>query len=300
MWHAFWLPKPPGGCNVRAHNPDGSKPDTCARECRRPSSDIDARAHPTVEQDAQAASAALLEGEEKRTPSVSSEQAAAPGTPSTFDSPSLPLTATPANLEATPQPRSHIRTRAHNPSRIAHDIQTGRVVHPGTSPPHLAPGLQAPGAFAEDPDEAGGVTTAEGGARHPLEDVGGTASTFAARDRRRRRARPPHGCRGTAQPHRSRRTSTPYPPPLSTDQVPDAQGYPITRMARPVAQGAERAASTTSTPMRWPVSQQTPGSLTRRPPCRPLGHTLFARATCVSRAPTRAAHWTAIQARPAA
>src|SRR5260221_14578719 len=126
MWHAFWLPKPPGGCNVRAHDPDGSKPDTCAREGRRPSSDIDARAHPTVEQDTQAASAALLEGEEKRTPSVSSEQAAAPGTPSTFDTPSLPLTLTPADSEATPQPRSRTRTRAPKPSCTAHDFQSGR------------------------------------------------------------------------------------------------------------------------------------------------------------------------------
>jgi hypothetical protein len=62
MWHAFWLPKPPGGCNVRAHNPDGSKPDTCMCEGWRLSSDINVRAHPTVEQDVQVASAAQLEG----------------------------------------------------------------------------------------------------------------------------------------------------------------------------------------------------------------------------------------------
>src|SRR5260221_7988072 len=84
MGHAIWLPKPPPrGCNVRAHDPDGSKPDTCAREGRRLSSDIDAQAHPTVEQDAQAAPAAQLEGEESRRP-AKSEQTAAPETPSTF------------------------------------------------------------------------------------------------------------------------------------------------------------------------------------------------------------------------
>src|SRR5712691_4671047 len=110
MGHAIWLPKPPPrGCNVWAHDPDGSKPDTCAREGRRLSSDIDARAHPTVEQDAQAAPAAQLEGEESRRP-AKSERTAAPGTPSNFDTPSLPLTATPANSEVTPLPRTHTLT----------------------------------------------------------------------------------------------------------------------------------------------------------------------------------------------
>ena len=42
MWHAFWPPNPPGGCNVGAHNPDGSKSDTCACEGQRLSSDVDA------------------------------------------------------------------------------------------------------------------------------------------------------------------------------------------------------------------------------------------------------------------
>jgi len=57
--------------------------DTHAYEDRRPSLDINVQTHQTTEQDTQAASAALLKGEEKRMPSVSSEQAAAPGTPST-------------------------------------------------------------------------------------------------------------------------------------------------------------------------------------------------------------------------
>jgi len=41
MWHAFWLPNPPRGYNVRAYNPDSSKPDTCVCKGQRPSSDID-------------------------------------------------------------------------------------------------------------------------------------------------------------------------------------------------------------------------------------------------------------------
>jgi len=84
MGHAIWLPKPPPrGCNVWAHDPDSPISDTCTHEGWRLSLDIDARTHQTAEQDVQAASAALLEGEEKRMPSVSSEQAAIPGTPLT-------------------------------------------------------------------------------------------------------------------------------------------------------------------------------------------------------------------------
>jgi len=134
-------------------------------EDRRPSLDVDTQTHQTAEQDVQAASAALLEGEEKRTPSISSEQAAAPGTPSTSNmhavaapllkgeelwstatsseqaaAPATPSTSkspsvTPADLEATAHPCTHIHTHAHKPSCTAHDIQSGRVVHPGTSPP---------------------------------------------------------------------------------------------------------------------------------------------------------------------
>ena len=57
--------------------------DTRAREDRRPSLNVDMQTHQTAEQDAQVASAALLEGEEKSTPSMSSKQAAVLGTPST-------------------------------------------------------------------------------------------------------------------------------------------------------------------------------------------------------------------------
>jgi len=88
--------------NVRAHNPDGSQPNTPICEDRRPNLDIDMWIYPIIKQDMQVTSAALLKGEEKMTPSMSSKQAAALGTLLTFDTPSLPLTITPANSEATP------------------------------------------------------------------------------------------------------------------------------------------------------------------------------------------------------
>jgi len=66
------------GCQHHlVHDPDGSKLDTCAREGRRLSFDVDARAHLTVEQDVQAARAAQLEGEEMRTLTMTDEQIAA-------------------------------------------------------------------------------------------------------------------------------------------------------------------------------------------------------------------------------
>jgi hypothetical protein len=86
---------------------------TPAREDRRLSLDVDARTRQTAEQDA---SAALLEGL-----SVSSEHAAALGTPSTFNAPSLPLFATPANSEATPR-RAATRARAHTSWRAPRAI----------------------------------------------------------------------------------------------------------------------------------------------------------------------------------
>jgi len=78
-----------------------------------------------------AAAAPLLEGEELWGTATSSKQAAAPATPSTSNS----LPTTPADPEATAQPCRCTCTRAHKPSCITHDIQSGRVVHPGTSPP---------------------------------------------------------------------------------------------------------------------------------------------------------------------
>jgi len=106
---------------------------------------------------------------------VSSEQTAAPATPSTFSSPkspASPLEATsPQGPDSSPaQLRRTVCTL--KTSCIVHDIQTEEVVHLGTNPLRLTPSLQAPGAFAEDPDEAGGVMMTETGALAPLEDSG--------------------------------------------------------------------------------------------------------------------------------
>jgi len=95
---------------------------------------------------------------------MSSEQTAAPATPSTFSLPKLPaspLKATsPHGLDSLPV-QLHRTACIHTPLCIVHNIQTEEVVHLGTNTLHLMPGLQAPGAFAKDPDEAGGVTTME-------------------------------------------------------------------------------------------------------------------------------------------
>jgi len=110
MWHTIWILMPVWGCNVRAHNPDSSQPNTPVHEDWRPSLNVNVQIHPIIEQDVQVMSAALLKGEEKRILSVSSEQAAALGTPLTFDTPLLPLTTTPTNLEATSQPHTYTYT----------------------------------------------------------------------------------------------------------------------------------------------------------------------------------------------
>ena len=192
MRHAVWLPTPPPrDCNVRAHNPDGPKPETHVREGQRHSSGIDAQAHPPSEPDVQAASAVQLEGEELWGTAMSSEQPAAPSTPSSlFQPPSSPLM--PADSEATaPAPRlfsepknppvqPHKSTRTRDPSCIEHDPHSGGTVHTGTNAPRFAHGLQAPGTFAKDPDKAGGVTMEGDGARAPLTDPDDAELAFVA------------------------------------------------------------------------------------------------------------------------
>jgi len=170
----------------------------------------------------------LLEGEELWGMATSSEQAAAPATPSTSNSPPV----TPADPEATAQPCRCIRTRAHKPSCTAHDIQSGRVVHPGTFPPSSRAqsahrwGLRGRPRRSRGSDDSG-------------RRCAGTHSKTSAAQRRHSRpetadaealepctlseakcslgplelATRPHPSRdrrgGTAT-HRSRRTSTPY------------------------------------------------------------------------------------------
>jgi hypothetical protein len=83
----------PSGQNCRGAatsgltTPIALKRDTRACDGRRLSSDVDARTHPAVEQGVQATSAALLEGEEMETPSLSSDHAAALVTPPTLACP---------------------------------------------------------------------------------------------------------------------------------------------------------------------------------------------------------------------
>ena len=138
----------------------------------------------TKEQDVQSASAALLKGEEKRLPAAVSEQAAAPGTPSNFNSPKSPASPyeaiSPEGLDSSPaQSCRTVRTHIHLCN--AHDIRLGEAVHLGTNAPRPAPCLQASEAFAEDPDKAGGVTTTEDGALAPLQDFKTTESAFVAK-----------------------------------------------------------------------------------------------------------------------
>jgi len=158
----------------------------------------------TEEQDIHPASAALLKGEEMWMPSMSSEQTAAPGTPSTSNaltSPASPSKATPSSsepapeLDSSPSPAESVtnaqQERAPTPSRT--DTATVKIgsdpdpqpsgnglAHLGTDDPRLAHIPDHPGAFAEDPGESGGVPTVENSASSPLADPDGAASTFAA------------------------------------------------------------------------------------------------------------------------
>ena len=139
-------------------------------------------------------------------PDASSEQIAAPGTPSTFYMCELPASSvkatSPQGLDSLPaQPRRTARTL--EPSCIAHDLQSEEVVHPGTNVPCLAPCLQASEAFTEDPDEAGGVTMMEDGVPAQRKDSKVMESAFAAKTAD---AEPqaPHARQRQDQPHRAK------------------------------------------------------------------------------------------------
>jgi len=158
----------------------------------------------TKEQDVHPASAALLEGEEMWMPSVSSEQTAALGTPSTSNAltlPALPSEATPSSsvpapeLDISPSLAESVKNAqqelALTLSRIdsaAAEIGSNPdpqpsgngLAHSGTDDPRLAHILDHPGAFAEDLGESGGVLTVETGASSPIADPDGAALTFAA------------------------------------------------------------------------------------------------------------------------
>jgi hypothetical protein len=158
----------------------------------------------------QVASAALLKGEEKRTPSVSSEQAAAPGTPSTSNTPPPPITATPADSGATPQPRSH--TRAHTQTLVHRtrisDRESGAPWHPPSSR-----------TWPANPWGPRGRSKRSRGCNSGIKRCGGTLSKTLAAQRRHSRpetadadAHDPHTLAEAPHIHRSRHTSM---PPLS-------------------------------------------------------------------------------------
>ena len=67
------------------------------------------------------------------------------------------------------------------PSCIVHNLQAGEgVVHSGTNTPCIAPGLQVPETFVEDPVEAGGVWTVDDGSPTMHEDFEGMEFIFVA------------------------------------------------------------------------------------------------------------------------
>jgi len=193
---------------------DDPEPATHTRKGQTPGFNTIAKAHRapwprpgtvTKEQDVHLASAALLKGEEMWMPSMSSKQTAAPGTPSTFNtpiSPALPSEATfspsePApELDVSPSPAESATNaqQKHAPTPLCTDTATVEIwfdpdpqpgsnglAHLGTDAPRPAPSLHHPGAFVEDPGESGGVLTVENGAPAPHPDPDGTESVFAAK-----------------------------------------------------------------------------------------------------------------------
>jgi len=188
------------GCNVWVHDDSGSKLDVHARKGRWLGFDVDAQAHRvfwpkagtvSVERNVYFTSAAPLEGEQLHIPVIDSEQTAAPDTPSTSNVLSPPI----APIRSPPSSLSPVRAQQPDvppiplrrsscirmPSRIVRDLQAGEgVVHSGTNAPCIAPGLQVPGDFVEDPKEAGGVWTVDDGSPAMHEDFEGMEFIFAA------------------------------------------------------------------------------------------------------------------------
>jgi len=187
------------GCNVWVHNNSGSKLDARACEGRWLGFDIDSQAHRvywpkpgtvTIERNVYFASAAPFKGEQLNIPIVSSKQTAAPDTPSTSNPLLLPILPVQSLSLSSPK-RAHepdvppILLRRSTcicmPSCIVRDLQAGEgVIHSGTNAPHIAPGLQVPETFVEDPVEAGGVWTVDDGLPMMHEDFEGMEFIFVA------------------------------------------------------------------------------------------------------------------------
>jgi hypothetical protein len=113
-----------------------------------------------------------------RTPSTSSEQTAAPATPSTFNVLRSHATPPGATVAAAQPPWTAC---VYKPSRIVRKAQPGGgVAHSGSHAPHLASSLQVPG-IAEDLDETEGLRTVQYDAPVSFEGVEGTPMAFAVK-----------------------------------------------------------------------------------------------------------------------
>jgi transposase InsO family protein len=177
------------GCQVWVHSPGGSKLDPRAKEAKWLGVDVDARAHRiywpgsgkvSVERDVYFGPSAQLE-EEESSLDVPSEGIVLPDIPPTPPPAEPPLKEqavkpTPAPVSTkTPQPAPLRRgTRNRKPSRPVRDLLSGA----GSTDPSTARTLKLPGAFVEDPEEAGGVWSAEDGEPTLLEDYDGLEYAF--------------------------------------------------------------------------------------------------------------------------
>ena len=173
------------GCKVWVHDDKWSKLDTRTCEGWWLGFDINARAHRifwpssgtvSVEWDVYFVSAGPLKGEDPYFQIVSSEQTAAPDTPSTSDlasshvSPiqSLPSLSSPKPVQLCQS------THICKPSHIICNLQSGEGV---TS---LSPNLHIPSAFIEDPEESGGAWAVKDGLPALLEDFNSMEFVFVA------------------------------------------------------------------------------------------------------------------------
>jgi len=190
------------GCTVWVHNDSGSKLDAHARKGHWLGFNHDSWAHRvywpkpgkpstiTVERNVYFVSAAALEGEQLLIPTVSGEQTATSDTPSTSNFLSPPISPVRSPLSPSLE-QAHVpdipsiplcrSTCICMPLRIVHDLQAGEgVVHSGTNAPCIAPGLQVPETFMEDPVEAGGVRTVDDSSPAMHKDFVGMEYIFAA------------------------------------------------------------------------------------------------------------------------
>jgi hypothetical protein len=123
----------PWGCKVWVHNDNGSKLDVHAREGQWLGFNVNTQAHRvfwpnsgtiSIERNVYFALAGPLEGEESPFQIISSEQTAAPDTPSTSDSPSSPISSTQSTPSSSSPEPVYLRCSMHicKPSRIIHDL----------------------------------------------------------------------------------------------------------------------------------------------------------------------------------